>query len=150
MTATPNFPGGVCSPVLSGAAFSATRSADDPPDEGEEYGVALRIYSPTLNDTEFGLYHIKYHSHLPVINAISDTLGIGSPPLNASLTGSPASYFISYPEDIRLYGLSFNTQLGAHAVRISDYSFNWFSIHCAGKRLGFAQPTWKTSRERLV
>jgi hypothetical protein len=136
--------------VLSGAAFSATRSADDRPDEGEEYGVALRIYSPTLNDTEFGLYHIKYHSHLPVINAISDTLGIGSPPLNASLTGSPASYFISYPEDIRLYGLSFNTQLGAHAVRISDYSFNWFSIHCAGKRLGFAQPTWKTSRERLV
>ena len=124
LTATPNFPGGVCNPLLSGAAFSAKRVGDVRPDEGEEYGVALRIFAPALNDTEFGLYHIKYHSRLPVINAISGAPGIGSPPLNATLTGSPASYFISYPEDIRLYGLSFNTQLGSTGWALQgEYSF---------------------------
>ncbi len=124
LTSAPNYPGGICNPLLSGAAFTATRAPDVRPDEGEEYGVALRLFAPALNDTEFGLYHIKYHSRLPVINAISATPGIGSPPLNASITGTPASYFISYPEDINLFGLSFSTEIGHTGWALQgEYSF---------------------------
>ncbi|MCH7663769.1 MAG: DUF1302 family protein, partial [Chloroflexi bacterium] len=89
-----------------------------------EYGVALRVYSPALNDTEFGFYHIKYHSRLPIINAISTTpfAPVGSPPLNNFL--APATYFISYPEDIRLFGASFNTQIGTTGWALQgEYSF---------------------------
>jgi len=117
---TPPFP-----PVgITGAHLTALRSPDVRPDEGDEYGVALRIYAPALNDTEFGFYHIKYHSRLPVINAISSTpaAGAASPPFNNP--AAPATYFIEYPEDIRLYGVSFNTQLGTSGWALQgEYSF---------------------------
>ncbi len=103
----------------SGNVFSATRSPDVRADQGDEYGVALRVYAPALNDTEFGFYHIKYHSRLPIINAISGT-SVGAAPFN--LTG--ATYFISYPEDINLFGASFNTQIGTTGWALQgEYSF---------------------------
>ncbi|MCF4165025.1 DUF1302 domain-containing protein [Zavarzinia compransoris] len=37
-----------------------------PEEEGENFGVALRYYSPELNDTEFGFYYIHYTSRTPV------------------------------------------------------------------------------------
>jgi len=109
--------------VVAGAALVASRSPDVRADQGDEYGVALRVYSPALNDTEFGFYHIKYHSRLPVINAISATPnGTTSPPLNNP--SIPATYFISYPEDINLFGASFNTQIGTTGWALQgEYSF---------------------------
>ncbi len=101
--------------------LSATRSPDVRPDQGDEYGVALRVYAPALNDTEFGFYHIKYHSRLPIINAISGT-SVGAAPFNNP--AGPATYFISYPEDIRLFGASFNTQIGTTGWALQgEYSF---------------------------
>ena len=77
-------PGGSLVPatIFTGGVASATRSADVRPDGTDEYGVALRFYAPALNDTEFGLYHIKYHSRLPTINAISDVPNLATFPLN--------------------------------------------------------------------
>lgn len=124
LTALPDFPAGICNAGLGGGSFSASRSPDERPDQGDEYGVALRVYAPALNDTEFGFYHIKYHSRLPIINAISATpfAAVGSPPLNNFL--APATYFISYPEDIKLFGASFNTQLGTSGWALQgEYSF---------------------------
>ena len=101
---------------------SAPRSRTDHPDQGDEYGVALRLFLPQLNDTEIGLYHINYHSRLPLINAISTTPGNGNPPFNNA--AALATYFISYPEDIKLYGISFNTQLGTTGWALQgEYSF---------------------------
>ncbi len=123
LTALPNVPGGVIA-ALPGSSFSVSRSPDVQPDQGDEYGIALRVYSAALNDTEFGFYHIKYHSRLPIINAISSTAfaGVLSPPLNNAVTAAPATYFISYPEDIKLYGASFNTTVGSWALQ-GEYSF---------------------------
>ena len=118
------FPSPPFPPFISGAHLTALRSPDVRADQGDEYGVALRVYSPALNDTEFGFYHIKYHSRLPVINAISSTpdMGEASPPFNNP--GAPATYFISYPEDIRLFGASFNTQIGTTGWALQgEYSF---------------------------
>lgn len=86
-----------------GLPFAAPRAPDDRPPEGGQYGAALHWLSTALNDTEFGLYFINYHSRLPVINAFAAT-ALGN--------AATAAYQIGYPEDIQLYGLSFNTQLG--------------------------------------
>ena len=97
------------------AAATATRAPDDRPEEGGQYGVALRWFSPFLNNTEFGFYHINYHSRLPIINAVVSPAGF-------LIAG--AQYLISYPEDIKLYGLSFNTQVGTTGWALQgEYSF---------------------------
>ena len=93
----------------------ATRAPDDRPDEGGQYGIAFRVFSPLLNDTEFGFYHINYHSRLPIINGVISPTGFGL---------ARSQYKISYPEDIQLYGLSFNTQLGTTGWALQgEYSF---------------------------
>lgn len=72
------------------------RSNDLHPSDSGQWGVALRWFSEDLNETDFGFYAINYHSKLP-------TLGISGPPIPG------ATYNIAYLEDIRLYGVSFNT-----------------------------------------
>ena len=105
----------ITTPCDLGLSFGAPRSSDDRPEEGGQYGAALRWYSEALNDTEFGFYYINYHSRLPVINAFQATT-----PLDAST----ASYQIGYPEDIQLFGVSFNTQLGTTGWALQgEYSF---------------------------
>ena len=108
---------------VPGSALTALRSPDDRPDEGDEFGVALRFFAEELNNTEFGLYYIKYHSRLPVVNAISATPALGlSPPFNNPFV--PATYFLEYPEDIDLFGFSFNTELGNSGWALQgEYSF---------------------------
>ena len=156
------------------------RAPDVEPDDDGQYGAALRIFLPGLNQTEVGLYFINYHSRLPTVNgrtgslagAISAGTIAGAAPTvigtalvaaaqfgpqagilagvqagvaaglsptvaggiaqAAVLSGQQAAaaaatafatdayaqtarYFISYPEDIKLYGLSWNTGLGGWA-----------------------------------
>jgi len=98
-----------------GLFFAAPRAPDDRPDEGGQYGTALRVYAPKLNDTEFGFYFINYHSRLPVLNAFQAT---------AAGDLSTATYQVAYPEDIELFGASFNTQLGTSGWALQgEYSF---------------------------
>lgn len=98
------------SAALRAAACGAAimRLPDRTPDGDGQYGVALRYFSPELNDTEFGFYFLNYHSRLPFISGFALT------------TSAPSSgrYFIEYPEDIRLYGLSFNTTLGDSGIAL--------------------------------
>ncbi len=103
-----------CTPATAFAgAATATRAGNIEPGNGGEYGAALHLFVPELNDTELGFYYINYHNRLPIINAI-----VGTAP--ATLTG--AQYQLSYPEDIQLYGLSFNTQIGDVALQ-GEYSY---------------------------
>ena len=147
--------------------------------EDGQYGAALRVFAPGLNDTEFGFYFMNYHSRLPTINGRTGSLAgaikgsgfvtagqtgafvflnTGAPNaaiaaatlagINAGLTpveatiiaqatigtlrlgqdptsvisafatdafAQTAAYFLAYPEDIKLYGVSFNTTLGTWA-----------------------------------
>ncbi len=96
-----------------------SRSADREAKDSGQYGAALRLYAPKLNDTEFGLYYINYHSRLPLIGATtgSAAAAAGVDPSGQSYVQT-ARYFISYPEDIKLYGLSFNTALGRSGIAL--------------------------------
>lgn len=49
--------------------LGVSRMSDDKPSDDGQFGIALRFLAPELNDTEFGLYYINYHSRLPIISA---------------------------------------------------------------------------------
>ncbi|MDH0893255.1 MULTISPECIES: DUF1302 domain-containing protein [unclassified Pseudomonas] len=98
------------------------RGADrDARDDGQ-WGLTLRYLFEPL-DTEFGAYFMNYHSRTPfmslsmpdqaTIDAIEAAFPATGPTgsLRAVAGASKAGYFMDYPEDIRLYGLSFATTL---------------------------------------
>ena len=80
-------------PPAAGAIVPRGKDRDAP--DFREFGLAVRIFAPAINETEFGLYYIHYHSRLPLISAT-----------RATTTGSPptATYFTEYPDDIDLIG----------------------------------------------
>ncbi|MGI9275293.1 MAG: DUF1302 domain-containing protein [Endozoicomonas sp.] len=105
--------------TLSGAALSDKDALAEPDGRGYmsrvgdrdakdsgQYGIALRYFSPELNDTEFGLYHINYHSRLPVFGGI----------VSNAAEGTPGVYYMDFPEDIKLYGVSFSTSAGDYSI----------------------------------
>lgn len=159
------------------------RGPDQDPDDGGQFGLAVRLLAPQLNDTEFGFYYVRHHSRLPVLSARTPTRAIsaaevqatagalaqanlapaminagypaeGVPAalttlIGAALTNVPvgnlpptlqpfypgaqsiassartlgffsaaatAQYLVEFPEDIELYGLSFNTDLGGSGI----------------------------------
>jgi Protein of unknown function (DUF1302) len=71
------------------------------PSDGGQYGGKLSFYLPFLNDMDLSLYTANYHSRLPVLSGTSRT--------GPTTSADEATYFVEYPEDIQLYGLSFNT-----------------------------------------
>jgi hypothetical protein len=98
------------------------RDPREPSSQGQ-YGVALRYLAEGLGGTEFGLYFLNYHSRLPLITAQTGTAaGI----LQTGNYAATASYFLTYPEDIKLLGFSFNTQLGRTGIAMQgEVSHRW-------------------------
>lgn len=95
------------------------RAADKKAKDTGQYAVVLRMLTPQLNNTEFGLYAMNYHSSAPSIAGKTGAAPGGFP------GGAPstATYNAEYVEDIRLYGLSFNT-LGPMGVALQgEYSY---------------------------
>jgi hypothetical protein len=97
--------------VGAGCAVALPRGPSNLASESGQYGIALRYFSPELNDTEFGLYYLNYHSRLPLISGTAATSA--PPPIGINFG---ATYFTEYPEDISLIGLSFNTTIGTYSV----------------------------------
>lgn len=92
----------------SPVGVAVPRGDDVDPEDGGQFGLSYQVFMPNWADTELGFHFINYHSRLPIISAVTGTpQGLGS----GDYAGS-ARYFIEYPEDIQLFGLSFNTQLG--------------------------------------
>jgi hypothetical protein len=77
-------------------------------DDRGQYGAALRYFAPDLNNTEFGFFYLNYHSRVPLASGIAVTTS----------SANSARYFLEYPEDIKLYGMSFNTTLEGSGVAI--------------------------------
>lgn len=86
-----------------------------------QFGMALRYLAEGLNDTEFGFFFTQYHSRRPIVSAITGPSQSVENGINAVSQGAHvaidryargARYFIEYPEEIKLYGISFNTLLG--------------------------------------
>ncbi|MGH6629108.1 MAG: DUF1302 family protein, partial [Burkholderiales bacterium] len=130
------------------------RLKDNEPEDGGQYGLALRYYAEWLNNgTELAFYAMNYHSRLPYVSFYatdascarregnsagvdaSDTVTFATQacpdlPLIYQLTGQPTTLATSnaipfdtvrlqleYPEDIQLYGMSFNTSFGELAIQ---------------------------------
>lgn len=133
---TNDFAADGCGPVLLAGqlpdsqalaqGFVAPRLADKEADSKDQFGVAFRWYVPALNDSEFGFYYIKYNSRLPYVS------GLVNNPASPSATqqndpnlpnSTFPSYFIEYPENINLYGISVNTTTPGGWSLGAEYSF---------------------------
>ncbi len=93
---------------------SLIRAGDVEPDDGGQFGFALSLYLPEVNDTSLTFYGSNYHSRLPVFSGTSSTRPQTTPGSN---------YFIEYPEDIQIYGLSFNTPGPFGLALQGEYSY---------------------------
>lgn len=92
--------------VSCGAAVP--RSPDRFADDSGQYGLAMRYFAPNLNNTEFGFFFLNYHSRVPVLSGTTVT----------NSNANSGRYFAEYPEDIRLYGASFNTTLEGAGIAV--------------------------------
>ncbi|MCY1404324.1 hypothetical protein D9M71_195300 [compost metagenome] len=120
------------------------RLKDNDAKDSGQFGVALRWFVPELDDTEFGAYAMNYHSRNPYlsfnqttvpsitageIGALRSSLaaaGSTQAEISTAIQGAAgqrqfdqvraARYFVDYPEDIRLYGLSFQTNVGGTSL----------------------------------
>jgi len=139
-------------PPLDRPFLGVPRGSDLDPDDGGQWGAALR-WLAGFGNTEFGFYFMNYHSRLPTVNGITGTIqgaqaaaaagaqaaaivygALGVPPgvspeadAAAAAAGQAAGtdayaatarYFIAYPEDIKHWGLSFNTQIATTGIAI--------------------------------
>jgi len=129
----------------SGAFKVATIDGDLNAKDDGQYGFNFKYIAESLNSTEFGVYFLNYHSKEPYINADINSAynGINGVQYN-NLLSSPAVIGAAaqgnttaqqivggllavdvgnqiqarrqYVEDIRVYGLSFNTTLNETSV----------------------------------
>jgi len=103
--------------------------AGNEPEDGGQYGLRLSWYLPELNDTELSLYHMNYHSRRPVFSGITADFSQEALAHDVGMlvTGDItydnytnlkafSRVELDYVEDIKLYGLSFNTTLGTTSV----------------------------------
>ncbi len=99
------------------------------PEDGGQYGLRLSWYIPELNDTELSFYHMNYHSRRPLFSGITadfteaaltrdlETLkNTTQTEINFSDLEGFSKVLLSYPEDIKLYAVSFNTVVGTTSV----------------------------------
>ena len=103
------------------------RADDREPTNKGQAGAALRYLASWLYDTEFGLYYVHYHSRLPLVSGHT-----GPDPgwegilqyLLESYGGegegfaSTSVYYREFPENINLYGASFNTDIGSIGLAV--------------------------------
>lgn len=92
-----------------------------------QFGIAFNYYLDPI-DTDFGFYFINYHSRTGFVNgrtanqsALNQTIGLGQ--LAPEWLAGHSSYFIKYPENIRLYGLSFSKDLSADFTWRGEFSY---------------------------
>ncbi|MDT0633916.1 DUF1302 domain-containing protein [Spectribacter hydrogenoxidans] len=118
--------GGACPPGMGDApgGTNIPRGANNEPSDSGQYGGRLNFYLEWLNSTDLSLYAMNYHSRLPLISGRTvdtfvplDTNGDGTIDTNLPITGS-GRYLLDYPEDIKLYGLSFNSYLAFANVAV--------------------------------
>lgn len=102
------------------------RSSDRDARDNGQWGAAFRYLAESI-DTEFGLYFINYHSRAPIFSATgapaSLYTAVAASPLAPLIIAGNSSYFMEYPEDIRLYGLSFSTTLPTGTAWSGEFSY---------------------------
>ncbi|MEN5038019.1 DUF1302 domain-containing protein [Pseudomonas sp. TWI929] len=120
------------------------RGPDRDARDSGQFGVAMRYMFEPLN-TEFGGYFMNYHSRAPIFSGrgadlqyysasnlagalvragvpASQLAGLVPTLLPLQVAGN-SSYYVEYPEDIRLYGLSFSTTLPTGTAWSGEISY---------------------------
>ncbi|MCV2224331.1 DUF1302 domain-containing protein [Pseudomonas mercuritolerans] len=107
------------------------RGPDRDARDSGQWGASLKYMFEPL-DTEFGAYFMNYHSRAPIFSATgapqsvyNTAAGLPGPfaALAPLLVAGNSNYFIEYPEDIRLYGLSFSTTLPTGTAWSGEISY---------------------------
>lgn len=114
---------------------------------GGQYGLELKLVADTvLGATEFGAYYANYHSRLPYLSAISaDASCTRASPVQGNFAAAFATcrgfngsvnpvggleplpvdtlqLITEYPENIRMFGFTFNGNLGSWAIA-GEYAY---------------------------
>lgn len=100
-----------------GAGVFVKRVEDRQPDDGGQFGLALRSYFEEL-DAELGVYAMQYHSRLPLASLSKGALGNVPTAPTPGVTFGPTAgsgYVVDYPEDLQVFGASFATNVGGWA-----------------------------------
>ena len=103
------------------------RGGDRDARDSGQWGLALRWLG---DDTEYGAYFMNYHSRTPNVmyqnaNAadITNALTLAGGALAQPILLGRGQYYLEYPEDIRLYGLSFATTLPTGTAWTGEISY---------------------------
>lgn len=126
--------------LITSTSFSAPLLDEEegyPKDDGQ-YGLRVNWFADNFNNgTEFGFYYMHYHSRLPYLGLFAtDASGLRSGVTNTAidvltncttvgvdcLPVDTLRILVDYPEDIDMYGVSFNTNIGKWSVA-GEYSF---------------------------
>jgi hypothetical protein len=126
---------------ITNTVLPATRLPDREPDGGGQFGLSLKYYAEWLNNgSELGVYFMNYHSRAPFVSmyATGESCAKGTisgPTFAAKCNDSPVFHQavspndpatatqssvrfddlhiqFEYPEDIQMFGFSFNTTVG--------------------------------------
>ncbi|CRM24900.1 hypothetical protein [Pseudomonas sp. 31 R 17] len=104
------------------------RGPDRDARDSGQFGVAMHYNFEPL-DTEFGAYFMNYHSRAPIFSAQGAPSAAYTRPLGPLgalrplIVAGSSNYFVEYPEDIRLYGLSFSTTLPTGTAWSGELSY---------------------------
>jgi len=109
---------------LPGTLCFRQRANKDPGDSGN-YGVKLNWYAEALNNTEFGLYFVRYTNRFPTLNYGVDAgtiAGFGA--IGQSLEAANFYSQTSYERGIKMVALSYNTTLDGPGIAINgEFSY---------------------------
>ena len=125
---------GFALPILAGAGVDVNeegvlvrRGPDRDARDSGQWGASLKYMFEPL-DTEFGAYFMNYHSRAPIFSATGAPQSVynaapGFGGLAPLVVAGNSNYFVEYPEDIRLYGLSFSTTLPTGTAWSGELSY---------------------------
>jgi hypothetical protein len=89
--------------------FYIKRTETLQPSNGGQGGLALRHKVPAWS-TEFGLYAAQFHSRVPYYSG-TKSLRAGAPFIPGDPGNLNPTYFSEYPEDIQMFGATFESKL---------------------------------------
>ncbi|MHC8307259.1 DUF1302 domain-containing protein [Pseudomonas sp. PB3P13] len=107
------------------------RGPDRDARDSGQWGASLKYMFEPL-DTEFGAYFMNYHSRAPIFSATGAPASVYARAaalpsalraLAPLVVAGNSNYFVEYPEDIRLYGLSFSTTLPTGTAWSGEVSY---------------------------
>ncbi len=123
---------GMAGVTVTDEGLLVPRGGDRDARDSGQFGVALRWLG---DSTEYGAYFMNYHSRTPNLSMQNtDLVGVATAQTMLTMPGGGqdamlgtllgrGQYFLEYPEDIQLYGLSFSTILPTGTAWSGEVSY---------------------------